>query len=59
MLPTSRQLAINLKAIGKGLSTESSKQKPLQAKKLCLDVASPPWSPLTAKISKAYTFVRE
>lgn len=42
MLPTTRQMISNLKAIGKGLSTEASKQKNFQAKKLCLDVASLP-----------------
>lgn len=50
MLPIPRQITINLKATGKGLTTEASKYKNFQSKKLCLDVTSPPWGLLKAKI---------
>lgn len=41
MLPISRQMTINLKALEKWLSTKASKQENFQAN-LCLDVTSPP-----------------
>lgn len=56
MLPNLRQMSVNVKARGKWLSTETSKQKNFQAKELCLDVTSPPLSLLKVTIYKPLSF---